>query len=385
MASRHYLDNAATSWPKPEGVYDAVDRYQRGCGAAAGRGGYASADAAGQIVERARRRAATLLGAPDPKSIAFTQNGTDALNAAIHGLLRPGDHVVTTDAEHNSVLRPLRDAAVRLGCRITYVPCDAAGQLEARRVLAAVEPTTRLVVLTHASNVTGAVLPVEEVGAALRDGQTLLLVDAAQTLGHRRVDVGRIGADLLAAPGHKGLLAPLGVGLLWVGPRAAGQLRPTRQGGTGSVSESEEQPPPLPHRLEAGNLNVPAIVGLDAALGWIESQTVDAIGQRLAQQTARLIDGAQGLPGVRVLGPPAVEERAPVVSLLTEGYDPHEAAALLDSCFGVECRAGLHCAARIHGAIGALASGGTLRLSPGPLTTDHDIDAAIDALRQMTH
>lgn len=375
---RVYLDNAATSWPKPEAVYAAVDEFQRGCGAAAGRGGYRSADRASAIVQSARRRVAELVGLADPRGVLFTQNGTDSLNLAIHGLLRPGDHVVTTDAEHNSVLRPLHAAQAALGCEVEYVGCDGDGAVAASAVLAAVRPTTRLVAVTHASNVTGALQPVEAIGAGLTGSGALLLVDAAQTIGHVPVDMQSLRADLIAAPAHKGLLAPLGLGLLCCNPRALGALQPVRQGGTGGESHLVTVPAAPPERFEPGNLNLPAIAGLDAALCWIEQQH---FGQTHPAVTATrtLLQGLKRLPGVCLLGPPAHQARAPVVSLLIEGYAPTEAAAILDGQFGVECRAGLHCAARIHPSLGT-SPHGTLRLSPGVFTSPAEIETVTRAI-----
>src|SRR5437016_2244752 len=215
---RLYLDNAATTWPKPVAVYNAVDRYQREIGAPNGRSGYGEALESNRIVERARRGVAQLIGARDPSHIVFGYSGTDVLNIAIHGVVRPGDHVVTTVCDHNSVLRPLRALRESAGVEVTYVPCDGSGFVSPDDIRAALRPVTRLVAVNHASNVTGALQPIEAIGKIVREHDALYLVDAAQSLGHVPLDVTRVDCDLLAAPGHKGLLGPLGTGFLYIRP-----------------------------------------------------------------------------------------------------------------------------------------------------------------------
>jgi selenocysteine lyase/cysteine desulfurase len=259
---RIYLDNAATSWPKPESVYQAVDDYQRRLGAPAGRGVYAEATEVERLVNNCRKKVAQLINEADPTRVIFTQNGTDSLNLAIHGWLQPGDHVVTSVCEHNSVLRPLRFLAEHRNVSTTYVGCDAQGRVDPGDIRRAIQPQTRLIALTHASNVTGTIQPVEEVGKIAKERGISFLVDAAQTLGHMRVDVQRIGCQMLAAPGHKGLLGPLGTGVLYIAPGVEARLLPIRQGGTGTRSDEDIQPTTLPDRYESGNLNVSGIVGL---------------------------------------------------------------------------------------------------------------------------
>ncbi len=289
--ARIYLDNAATSWPKPESVYTAVDAYQRELGAPAGRGAYREAIQVERLVDEARRAVAALFGVSDSRRIVFTSNGTDSLNQAIHGVLRPGDHVVTTVSEHNSVLRPLRWLEENQGVRVTRIGCDPQGRVDASELCAAVEPTTRLVTLQHASNVTGAVQPVAEVGAFLREHDALFLVDAAQTAGHWPISVEQLAADLLATPGHKGLLGPLGTGILYVGPKADAELRALRQGGTGTQSETDRQPDSLPDKLESGNHNVTGIAGLAAGIRYIVERGVAALGPHGPPLAARVLTG----------------------------------------------------------------------------------------------
>jgi cysteine desulfurase/selenocysteine lyase len=380
--ARIYLDNAATSWPKPVAVYDAVDAYQRENGAPAGRSGYAEAIDANLVVEQARRGVAELIGARDPRQVIFTYSGTDSLNLAIRGVVRPGDHVVTTVCEHNSVLRPLRALADDAGVEITYTPCDEAGFVSPQAVREALRPKTRMVAVVHASNVTGAIQPIEEIGPLVRRHGALFLVDAAQSLGHVPIDVADSEIDLLAAPGHKGLLGPLGVGVLWIRSGIEERVRPLRYGGTGTQSEDEVQPADLPARFESGNHNVPGLAGLAAATAFLKKRSIAAIAAHHERLTARLLEAFRSINGLTIHGPQTAERRTSVVSVTLDGYDPQELAALLEASHGVQCRAGLHCAPRMHGALGTTAGGGTLRLSAGAFTTDDEIDAAAAALRE---
>lgn len=380
---RIYVDNAATSWPKPDAVYLAVDRYMRECGAPAGRSAYADAVSAARIVDRARNSIARLLGVDDVRRIVFTLNGTDALNIAIHGVVRAGDHVVTTHAEHNSVLRPLRFLEETKNVEVTRVPCDAAGFVDPGNVVAAIRSNTRLVAVTHASNVSGALQAVAEIGAAARDCGALLLVDAAQSLGHVPVSFDALSADLLAAPGHKGLLGPLGTGVLVVGPRAESQITSLRQGGTGTQSEDDRQPVELPERLEAGNHNVAGITGLAAGVEYLLERGVDKIRQHELALTGRLLEGLRGTANVTVHAPVDLDRQVGVVSISIADYEPQEVAAALDSGYGIQVRAGLHCAPLIHKQVGSDTAGGTVRFSVGPFNTEADVDAILAAMEEI--
>jgi cysteine desulfurase family protein len=377
---RIYLDNSATSWPKPEPVYQAVDQFQRTVGASAGRGAYRDAVEAQRTIAAARREMAALLGAGDPDRIIFGGNGSDALNLAIHGVLRPGDHVVASVCDHNSVLRPLAEQCRSGDVSVTYVGCDGAGLVDPADVRAALRPNTRLVVVTHSSNVTGAVQPLAEIAAIAKSAGALVLVDAAQSAGHLRIDADAWGIDLLAASGHKGLLGPSGTGLLYVAPGVEKQLRPTRQGGTGVESELDRMPDEMPARYEAGSLNAAGLAGLAAAGEFLRARTIAAIASHEAEITARLCEALRSLASVRVYGPATGQPRGPVVSFSVEGYDPQEFAAALDAAFGVQCRAGLHCAPLMHKALGTDKLGGLVRVSPGWSTTVADADQAIEAI-----
>jgi cysteine desulfurase family protein len=380
---RIYLDNAATSWPKPNAVYQAVDRYMRVVGAPAGRGVYGEAVEVERLVAQARQHLARLIGVDEPRRMIFTVNGTDSLNLALHGLLRPGDHVVTSVCEHNSVLRPLRHLQQKLGLEVTRVGCDSLGIVSAEDIAAVVQPTTRLIALTHASNVTGGLQPVAEVGRIAAERDILFLVDAAQTLGHLPVSVSELGCHLLAAPGHKGLLGPLGTGLLYVGPAAESVLDSTRQGGTGTVSETDVQPTALPDKFESGNHNVPGIVGLNAALQHLMETGLAGLRQHEEQLTASLLAGLADITGVTVHGPRDTGRQVGVVSISIEGYDPQEAATILDQAYSVQVRSGLHCAPRMHESLGTLQEGGTIRFSVGMFNTQEHVETAIRAVGEI--
>lgn len=382
-ADRIYLDNAATSWPKPEAVYEAVDRYQREIGGPNGRSGYREALEANRIVERAREGIAALIGASDPQQVVFGFNGTDVLNLAIRGVVRPGDHVVTTVCDHNSVLRPLRALRETADVSVSYVPCDGQGFVSPDDVRAALRPDTRLVAVVHASNVIGAVQPIEAIGRIAREHEVLFLVDAAQSLGHVPIDVAQLEADLIAAPGHKGLLGPLGTGVLYIRPGVERQLAPLRVGGTGSQSDQDRQPEELPDKYEPGNHNLPGLAGLVAGVEFLQQQRISNIHEHHTRLAARLLDGLRDVEGITIHGPQTAADRTSVVSVTLEGYDPQELAAVLEATHRIQCRAGLHCAPRMHEALGTTAGGGTLRISPGYATTLEDIDAAVAALQEV--
>ena len=382
--ARLYLDNAATSYPKPAAVWDAVDQYQRHLGAAVGRGGYSSAIHVSAIVDRCRARLAELLRAESPGQICFGFNGTDVLNQALHGLVRPGDRVLTTELEHNSVIRPLRDLEQRLGATVTRVPATPTGSIAIETFRAALAIRPRIVVLLHASNVSGAILPLADLATLARESGALVVVDAAQTAGHVPIDLGTLPIDILACSGHKGLLGPLGTGVLYVRPGCEEHLRSTRQGGTGGSSEDEDQPSALPMKFEAGNHNSPGLCGLEAGVDWVLKQSPRELYRRECNLISQLAGGLQSLPGLRLHGPPADQPRVGVLSITLEGWDPQELATTLDQAFGIEVRAGLHCAPGAHRALGTFASGGTVRFSVGPWTTSADVDSAIEALTQIT-
>lgn len=381
--ARIYLDNAATSWPKPEAVYQAVDDYQRRLGAPAGRSGYAEAVAVSHAIETARAQTARLLGLDDSTHLIFTANGTDSLNLVIHGLLRSGDHVVTTVVEHNSVLRPLATLEEARQITVTRVGCNSEGFVDPADVQKSLRPATRLIAISQASNVTGAVQPIEEVARLGHDAGALVLCDAAQSVGHMVVDMRRLGIDFLAASGHKGLLGPLGTGVLAIRPESAHHLSSVRQGGTGTQSQLARQPDELPSKFESGNLNVPGILGLGAGVEFLSQRGLSTIEREGRELTNRLIQGLRSIEGLRVLGPKSSEARVPLVSIVLEGYDPQEVALTLDAAYRVQVRPGLHCAPAMHESLGTHQSGGTVRFSLGVFTTAAEIDATVEAVAEI--
>jgi cysteine desulfurase family protein len=380
---RIYLDNAATSWPKPDSVYDAVGRYLREIGAPNGRSSYRAAMESNKIVDRARRGVAALLGVRDASQVVFGFNCTDVLNIAIRGILRPGDHIVTTVCDHNSVLRPLRALSAEAGVEVGYVPCDGEGYVSPDDVRSALRPDTRLVAVNHASNVTGAIQRIDEIGRVVRESDAFYLVDAAQSLGHVPIDVRTFEVDLLAAPGHKGLLGPLGTGVLYIRPGVEKQLKPLRCGGTGTQSDEDRQPDVMPDKYEPGNHNLVGLAGLVASTEFLRNETIEAIQAHDTQLVARLLDALRELEAVRVHGPQSSDNRTGVVSVTVEGFTPQELAAVLESTYGIECRSGLQCAPRMHDSLGTTAGGGTLRFSPGYATTTDEIDLVVHAIQEV--
>ena len=383
---RIYLDNAATSWPKPESVYAAVDRAQRVIGASAGRGSSEQVVEAMRLVEQTRGLVAELINAADRRNISFTFNGTDSLSTAIFGLLKKGDHVVSSVVEHNSVLRPLKHLESQSVIEATYVGCDQTGTFSEDEVVAAIGPNTRLVCLIHASNVTGSVQPIENIKRRLSEtgnSKALFLLDAAQSLGHLPIDVRKIGCDILAAPGHKGILGPLGTGVLYIADEVADQIAPFRFGGTGSVGSKEFQPMKVPEKFEAGNLNVPGIAGLNAGIKFLKSEKGLAAHENLKRLSQLMLDGVESLKGVSLQGNASSENRIGVFSLSIDGFDCHEAAGVLESGAQIQTRAGIHCAPLLHRALGTEASGGTLRLSLGCFNTAAEIEKALEVIAEI--
>jgi cysteine desulfurase / selenocysteine lyase len=376
-----YLDNAATSWPKPETVPLAMAQFLREHGANPGRSGHALSIQAGRVVFETRERVASLFGHRDPLSVVFTKNATEALNLALFGLLNPGDHVITSTMEHNSVLRPLRLLEGR-GVAVTRVPCGADGSLDPDDVARSLSTKTRLVVLSHASNVVGTLCPIREIGKWAAERELLFCVDAAQSAGACPIDMASMGIDLLAFTGHKSLYGPQGTGGLCIGERPKGRLRPLLYGGTGSLSDSDEHPAFLPDCFEAGTLNAVGLAGLAAGLAYVEEQGVEAIREHEVALAARLIAGLRAIPGVRVLGTGDARRQTAVVSFNLDGWDCSEVAQTLEESAAVCCRAGLHCAPLAHRQLGTFPEG-AVRFSLGLFNTETEITTALEALRLL--
>lgn len=396
-----YLDNASTSWPKPAGVGDAMARAVAEPLGSPGRGAGSLAAGAAALATRLRESLAARVGASDPQRIVLTTGATESLNIALLGLLsHRGDRprVITTAAEHNSVRRPLEYLASAGIIELHEIPCDFLGAIDGAAVLACVDKKTALLALSHASNVTGTIQPVEQIARSLRarfgngDGP-LLLIDASATAGLLPLKADEWGLDLIAFSGHKALLGPAGTGALYVSARAYDQagdpdaqpLRPTRFGGTGADSISASMPAQLPQRFEPGTPNLPGMAGLLAALedpARGPDATVLAHERAIARRLIELLDEHAG-DRVRLLGSRDPAARTGVVALTVSGIAPAEVAAVLEQSFGVVARAGLHCAPAIHRALGTLDEGGALRISPGPATTPAEIQTAARGIAEL--
>jgi cysteine desulfurase family protein len=378
-----YLDNTATSWPKPPGVPAAMVRFLTEIGANPGRSGHRLSVEAGRIVYGAREAVARLFNAPDPLRVIFGQNATDAINLALHAVLGPGDHVVASSMEHNAVMRPLRALQEKRGVALTAVPCSSTGGLSVAAVHAALTPATKLIVLNHASNVVGTLLPVAAVGAVAQERDTLLLVDAAQTAGAFPIDMRADGIDLLAFTGHKSLLGPMGTGGLVIGERVVpDRMEPLTRGGTGSRSEHQTQPDFLPDKFESGTRNAVGLAGLHAGLAWIEERGLAAIRVREIALAQRLIDGLTRIDGVTVYGPKDARLQTATVSFTVAGTETSDVGLRLDEEFGIMCRVGLHCAPAAHETLGTFPRG-TVRFGMGIFTTEEEIDTALEAVEYV--
>ena len=379
--NRLYLDNAATSYPKPPAVAVAVQDYFDTVHASAGRGAYREALASERVLDSCRTAIRELFRCARGDHVIFGLNGTDALNLAIKAIVRPGDHVVTTVMDHNSVLRPLSALEEQIGTRWTAVAADpGTTRISPDDVAQALRPETRLVVVNHASNVTGVLQPVAALADICRGRGVLLLVDAAQSAGHVSIEFRTAGIDLLACPGHKGLLGPLGTGVLLIRAGIEDRMRTVREGGTGSNSESPVQPTTLPDRFEAGSHNAPGLAGLRAAVRWILDRGLRSLREHELRLCARLRERLDGIAGLQWYGPREPAERVGVFSFRIAGVEPSELSALLETRFNILSRSGLHCAPLAHRALGTLDTGGTTRLSTGPFTTADDVDRVADAL-----
>ena len=388
-----YLDNASTSFPKPREVSDAVYHYMTGVGSNIGRGGYASAYAAEEAVFAARQLLCDFFGGEDPKNVVFTKNITEALNVLLRGLLQPGDHVLVSAMEHNAVMRPLQLLGHELAAdeqpsdTITFsrVPCDREGNLELEYLPKLVRPNTKAIVMTHASNVCGTLLPLTEVGAFCKEHNLLLIVDSAQSAGLFPIHMQSLGIDVLAFTGHKGLLGPQGMGGFILREHMVERVLPLIVGGTGSLSHTERTPTFMPDKFEAGTLNLPGIMGLAAGVRWLHERGLDNIRNHELALTEQLLAGLlaleqQGL--LRVVGRKDITRRTSVVSIADTTLDIAMVAHKLAAEYGIATRVGLHCAPNAHKTLGTYPTG-TLRFSMGWHNSAADIATALAALEEV--
>ena len=371
-----YLDNAATSFPKPSQVTEAVEKTLRLNAANPGRGGHQLSLQAGRLVMECRETVARFFGVRDASRIAFTANATEAINLGLFGLLQPGDRVVTTSMEHNAVVRPLRALSER-GITVARVQADRLGVVDPAEVRQACTDGTRLLVMNHCSNVTGTLQAIEELGPWCRSRGIVFMVDAAQSAGIFPIHVEQLAIDLLAVPGHKSLLGPPGTGFLYVRPGL--ELRPLLYGGTGNFSQQSTQPEEMPERLESGTLNTIGLAGLKAGIEFLEAVGLDHVRQHERDLLDRLIDGLADLPGVTLHGPLGTARHGGTLSFNAAPLDASLLGFRLDREYGICCRVGLHCAPEAHATIGTLPEG-TVRLSPGYFNTQDDIDRTLQAV-----
>jgi len=376
-----YLDNAASSWPKPDETWQAMEHVMRSVGANPGRSGHRLSIEAGRILIEARDALAEHSGIDDPLRIVFTRNATESLNLAIKGMLKPGDHCITTSMEHNSVMRPLR-ALEQKGLELTPIPCSPHGELDPRDIEKAVKTNTRLIVLTHASNVVGTLMPIAEVGAIARAHGIPLCIDAAQTVGALPIDVQKMHIDLLAFTGHKSLYGPQGTGGLYIGEGLEEKLEPLMRGGTGSRSESQEQPDFMPDKYESGTPNTVGVAGLGAGARFCLAQGVARIRAKEEKLTRMLIEGLSSIPDVTLYGCRDATRQVAICSFSIRDLAPSTITMELDELYGIMSRPGLHCAPAAHQTINTSPQG-TVRLSPGYFTTEEDIAVALEAVGKI--
>jgi cysteine desulfurase family protein len=375
-----YLDNAATSWPKPEIVYQTMDKFLREKGGNPGRGSHSLAIAARATVEETRILVARFIHASEIERVVFTLNCTDSLNLGLKGLLKPGDHVITSCLEHNSVIRPLSKLE-KQGIRVTRLPVSAkTGTVMVEDIEKAITPRTRMMVMIHGSNVNGVIQPVEQYGAIARKHDLVFMVDAAQTAGQYHINVEANDIDLLAFSAHKGVLGPPGVGVLYIGPRV--DLDTLHEGGTGSNSESEEQPDNLPYKFECGTVNSVGISGLGAGLKYIQGEGPDNIIAHELKLIRELIADLSVIPGVSLYKALDENQQAPVISINIKGYEPGEVGVILDQAFDIKVRSGLHCAPAAHKTLGTFPKG-TVRLSVGYFNTSDEIKQTVQAIAKI--
>jgi len=379
-----YLDHAATSWPKPPAVIRAMADFCERAGGNPGRSGHRLSLAAARIVYDARESLAELFGVSDPLRIIFTANATHAINLALRGLLHAGDRVVTTGMEHNAVMRPLRALQDR-GVQLSIIPCASDGSLDLAQAAGAIAPGTRLVVINHASNVAGTILPADQIARLAHQAGALLLLDAAQTAGVVPIDVAAMGIDLLAFTGHKGLQGPPGTGGLIIHSTVDTRLiEPLVRGGTGSHSEFQTQPESCPDKFESGTPNGVGIAGLGAGARWVLDRGVQTIREHEIALTRALMEGLSAIPHVTVYGAADATQRTATVSFTVRNRTVSEIGLRLDDEYDVLCRVGLHCAPAAHRTLGTFPEG-TVRFAAGAQTTWDNIQAAVAAVRELAH
>jgi len=377
-----YFDNAATSWPKPEAMIKAMADFNAHVGANPGRSGHRLSVEASRIIFNARETIASLLGAGDPHTVIFTRNATEGINTIVRGLLKPGNHVITSAMEHNSVMRPLR-ALEAEGIELSIVQCSGTGDIVTDDVIAMIRKNTRMIIITHASNVTGTIMPVAEIAEMAHAKGVLVCVDAAQSAGSLPINVLKDNIDILVFTGHKSLNGPQGTGGFYIRKGLENLVSPLERGGTGSRSEFEEHPDFMPDRFESGTPNTIGIAGLGAGAAHVAAIGIDTIRKHEISVTELFLDGISSIKGIKIYGDMNPQRRTALVSFTIEGLSPSEISFELDERFNIMSRPGLHCAPSAHRTIGTF-SDGTVRFSFGIFTTEEEIMTAINAIETLS-
>lgn len=378
---RIYLDNSATSFPKAPGVGDAMKHYVDDIGCNVNRGGYESSYRAEDTILNTREKLCKLFNYRTVENVIFTMNITQSLNFILKGLLKPGDHCIVSSIEHNAVMRPVTQLFMK-GIEFSRVPCSSKGQLNPNDINSLIKQNTKAVIMTHASNVCGTILPIEDVGKICSERGIFFIVDSAQTAGTLKIDFEGFNIDALTFTGHKGLLGPQGIGGFIIGETLSKAIEPLISGGTGSLSDSEDVPMFLPDRFEPGTPNIPGIFGLNAALEYIENEGVDSIHQKEMYLTSLFIDHIKNIDGIETAGLNTIDCMVPVVSLNFAGKDNGEVAYKLDKEYGIATRCGLHCAPYAHKTLGTFPNG-TVRFSFGYFNTKEEIDYTVDSINKI--
>ena len=376
-----YLDNAATSFPKPEETYVFMDQFYRTHGVNPGRSGFDLCMETGQLVDETRALLARFFNGTDPNRLVFGYNSTDTLNLALFGLLGPGDHAITTTIEHNAILRPLHYLATHSSVAVDHVPFDGRGFVDPAEIERRIRPNTKVVAVNHASNVIGTVQPVGEIGRICRERGVLLVVDASQTAGKIPIDVQAMHIDVLCFTGHKSLMGPMGIGGMYVQPHV--EIRHTRAGGTGVRSIQRAHLDEYPWRMEYGTPNVPGIAGLNAGVKWLERRGLGQIEAHEMRLTRMLVDGLRAIPGITLYCQDDLAGHIAVVLFNVDGLEAGDAGTILDMDHNIACRTGLHCAPMVHEQLGTAAIHGGVRFGVGPFNTEAHIEAAIAGVRDI--
>ncbi|MBC7363442.1 MAG: aminotransferase class V-fold PLP-dependent enzyme [Candidatus Aminicenantes bacterium] len=375
-----YLDNGATSYPKPEEVYQFMDYFYRNFGVNPGRSGYDLCLEAGEMVENTRRMLTEFFNGSDPNRLCFTYNSTDALNLAIWGLLEPGDHAITTTLEHNSVLRPLYHLSLE-GVEVDYVPFNQQGFVDPDDIKKKIKKNTKLVVVNHASNVIGTVQPIKEIGRLCREHGLTFIIDASQSAGKVPIDMKDMNIDVVCFTGHKSLLGPTGIGGLCVGENV--NIKIKRAGGTGVRSAQRTHLEEYPYRLEYGTPNVLGIAGLQAGLKWIQEKGMENIHHHEMKLTEMLVNGLKNIDGVTLYCQDDLKDHISVIAFNVDGLEAQDVGIMLDADYNIACRTGLHCAPLVHEQLGTDKLKGAVRFGIGPFNTEEHTKAAVEAVREI--